>query len=460
MNILSLLALSLPVLTGTIIVHLLWIGKNNLVELAIKLSLGIGIGLGISSLLYFVYLILFAASPYFLYVELALFFTVLAVIFLKYKKIVHAPSRRLSLNFLQIAILGIAGLVSVSSFIGLVIQSRQRAHGNWDAWMIYNRSARFIYRSQEWQDAFSKDMNVMFHADYPPLLALNIASSWDILGGETTYVPAFQSFLFLLASLGLCFGALASLKSLGQAGLGLIFLSGIPFFIGEGGNQQADVPLAFYILASVVFLFFYYREKRAALMAFAGFAAGLSAWTKNEGVLFLCASVGIMVVVTFWKRSFRDLLLYFSGLLVPLALILYFKFQIAPPSEFFSGGSSKIIQDIMDSSRHQMIFDSFKNFLLHGSGWNNIGVYVILCVYFLLFHSCIKDNRDVVFIALAIFVCQITGYYVLYLISPYDLQWHLSYSLDRLFVQIYPAIVFVVLIASQSPEKIFSSSLE
>jgi hypothetical protein len=141
-------------------------------------------------------------------------------------------------------------------------------------------------------------------------------------------------------------------------------------------------------------------------------------------------------------------------------LIFYFKLQIAPPSEFFSGGSSNIIQDVMDSSRHQMIFNSFKNFILHGSGWNNIGIYVILCVYFLLFHSRIKYNPDVVFIALAIFVCQISGYYVLYLISPYDLQWHLSYSLGRLFMQIYPAIVFVVLIASQSPETIFSSSLE
>ena len=97
--------------------------------------------------------------------------------------------------------------------------------------MIYNRSARFIYRGQEtWQDAFSKDMDVMFHADYPPLLALNIASRWDILNKETTYVPMFQGFLFSLAALGLCFGALASLKSLGQGALGLIFLGGSHFF--------------------------------------------------------------------------------------------------------------------------------------------------------------------------------------------------------------------------------------
>jgi len=461
MSVLSLLVFSLPILTGTLIVHLLWSGKNNPIELLLKLFLGTGLGLGISSLLYFVYLIFFAGSPYFLYVELALFFTVLAAVYLKHKKTTYAPAPRFRVNFLQIAILLIAGFISITSFLGLVNYSRQRAHGDWDAWMIYNRAARFIYRGpKDWQDAFSKNMDLVFHADYPPLLALNIASRWDILNEETTYVPMFLGFLFSLASLGLCFGALASLKSLGQAGVGVILLSGVAFFLSEGGRQTADVPLAYYTLASVVFLFFYFHEKRPVLIVLAGFMAGLAAWTKNEGILFLCASAGVMFIAALWKRSFQDLLLYFAGLLLPLALLFYFKFRLAPPSEFLSGGGSKMFRDLMDTSRHQLIFGSFKNYFLHNSGWYNVGIFLILGVYFLLFHSRIKDNLNAVFISLAIFVCQLIGYYVSYLISPYDLEWHISYSLFRLFVQIYPATVFVVLAASQSPETIFSSEPE
>ena len=461
MSIQSFLALSLPILTGTLIVHLLWIEKNNPIELLLKLSLGSGLGFGISSLLYFIYLIFFAGRPYFLLVELAVFFIALATAYFKHKKMGQQTSPRLRANFLQIALLVIAGFVSILSFIGLVNYSIQRAHGDWDAWMIYNRSARFIYLSREnWQDAFSKDMYWLFHADYPPLLALNIASRWDILGEETTYVPMFQGFLFSLAALGLCFGALANLKSLGQAGFGLILLSGVSFFIREGGKQQADVPLAFYMLAAIVLLFFYFYEKRPVLIVFAGFMAGLAAWTKNEGILFLCASAGVMFIAALWKRSFQDLLLYFAGLLLPLALLFYFKFRLAPPSEFLSGGGSKMIQDLMDTSRHQLIFGSFKSYFLHSSGWYNVGIFLILGVYFLLFHSRIKDNPDAVFISLAIFACQLIGYYVSYLISPYDLEWHISYSLFRLFVQIYPATVFVVLAASQSPETIFSSEPE
>jgi hypothetical protein len=461
MSVLSLLAFSLPILTGTLIVHLLWIGKNNPIELLLKLFLGMGLGLGISSLLYFAYLIFFAGRPYFLYVELALFFIVLAAVYTKHKKTVYVPSPRLSVSFLQIVILIIAGFVSVSSFLGLINYSRQRGHGDWDAWMIYNRAARFIYRDQEtWQNAFSRDMDLVFHADYPPLLALNIASRWDILNEETIYVPMIQGFLFSLAALGLCFGALASLKSLGQGALGLILLSGVTLFMGEGGRQTADVPMAYYMLASVVFLFFYYHEKRAILMVLAGFMAGLAAWTKNEGILFLCATTGIIGIAALWKRSLQSLLFYFSGLFLPLAFLFYFKSQLAPSSEFLSAGGGKIIQDLTDTSRHQMIFNAFKGFLLHSGGWNNVGIFLVLFGYLLIFHSRIKDNPEAVFIGLAIFVCQIIGYYVSYLISPYDLQWHISYSLNRLFVQIYPATVFLVLAASRLPETIFSSNRE
>jgi len=358
---------------------------------------------------------------------------------------------------LQIAILMISGFVFLSSFLGVVNYARQRARGDWDAWMMYNRTARFIYRGQEtWLDAFSEDIDLTFHADYPPLLSLNIASRWDILSEETAYVPMFQSILFSFACLGLSFGALARLKSLGQASLGLILLGGVAFFLHEGGRQLADMPLAFYILASVVFIFFYYQEKRLVLIAFAGLNAGLAAWTKNEGVLFLLVSGMILTIAEFRTRSFQGLYAYFAGLLFPLAIVLYFKLQLAPASEFLSGGTSKIIRDLMDLSRHQMIFSSFKNFFLYSGGWNNIGILFILCIFFLVFHSHIKDNPPVIFIGFAIFVCQIMGYYVFYLISPYDLEWHLSSSLDRLFVHVYPTILFVTLIASQSPEDVFA----
>jgi hypothetical protein len=457
MSILSLLTFLPSILTGILIIHLVWIDRNNPVELALKVFLGAGLGFGISSLSYFTYMVFFAGFSFYVYVELALFFAVLAFAYSKYKKARFKLSPQRSINFLQLVLLISAGVVSILSLLGVATYTSRRAYGDWDAWMIYNRAARFIYLGQEnWRDAFSKDMYVRFHADYPPLLALNIASRWDILGKETTYVPMFQGFLFSLAALGICFGALASLKSLGQASLGLIFISGVSFFLQEGGRQQADVPLASYILASIVFLFFYYQEKRPILIAFSGLMAGLAAWTKNEGILFLFGSGSVITVAMLWKRSFRDLLFYFGGLFLPAILLLYFKLGIARPNEFISGRGIEITQYLFDISRHQKVVNAFIAFFEYSGGWYNIGIFLILCVYFILFHSRFKDNRDMIFISLAIFACQIMGYYFIYVTTPNDVDWQLNYSLNRLFVQIYPAVVFAVLATSQIPEAIFS----
>ncbi len=461
MSIPSLLVFIPSILMGTLLVHLLWSDRKSPLDLILQLSLGTGLGLGISSMLYYLCLFFHAAS-YVLYIELALSVAALIAVYWKWKKTTPEPSprQRLSLPSSAIVMLVSAGLIFAVSFAGIVDYSRHRAHGDWDAWMIYNRSARFIYRGGEaWRDAFSSGMDITFHADYPPLLALNIASRWQMLNSEITYVPMFLGFLFTLSTLGLCFGALAKLKSPGQGALGLILLSGVSFFLGEGGRQTADMPLALYLHSSIVFIFFYHREKRPVFMGLAALMTGLAAWTKNEGVLFLLASAGVLFIVALWKRSFGGFLAYFAGMLLPLILIMHFKTQVAPSSEFAEGGLGVILQKLGDFSRHQLILDSFGRFLLRGGGWYGIGIFPILMAYTLLFRRRDGQINLAIPISLAILACQFIGYYLFYLISPYDLNWHIIFSINRLFVHAYPAVVFLVLSATPTPETVFSSSL-
>ena len=46
-------------------------------------------------------------------------------------------------------------------------------------------------------------------------------------------------------------------------------------------------------------------------------------------------------------------------------------------------------------------------------------------------------------------VVQALGYYAIYLITPYDLAWHLSYSAERIVLQIFPLLLFLVLAAAE-----------
>ncbi len=169
------------------------------------------------------------------------------------------------------------------------------------------------------------------------------------------HVPMAQSALFAIACAGLVVGALASVKSVGQAAIGLIILWGTPVVVNEGSREMADIPLAFFILATGTLIYLYVLHKKPGLLALAGLTAGLAAWTKNEGsVIVIAAGLGL-VIAFFREKPLRTLGAYALGLVLPLAVVLYFKFFIAPPSDVLSNGVARSIAQVLDPSRHAEI---------------------------------------------------------------------------------------------------------
>jgi hypothetical protein len=45
---------------------------------------------------------------------------------------------------------------------------------------------------------------------------------------------------------------------------------------------------------------------------------------------------------------------------------------------------------------------------------------------------------------------SLAGYYATYVISPYDLRWHLNSSLGRLLLQLWPSVLLLVGLAARS----------
>ena len=451
----------LPILIGGLVVHLLW-PERDFKILIFKAFLGIGIGLGLSSLLYFLYLFLFAGQHWFIFVQLAIFLILLIVTIWKERKQTWPPLPRWNLTRTQTILSAIALIVFLISLASTASYLLRRKQGDWDAWMMYNRAARFVYRDQtHWLESFSRQMDPIFHADYPLLLAMNTASGWDALGTETPRVPMIQSALFAIGCLGLAVSALASIKSTGQAALGLILLWGTPALVDEGARELADVPLAFYILATGVLIYFFVMYKKPALIMLAGLTAGLAAWTKNEGSLFVIAA-GIALVVAFFKeRPWRVLLSYALGLIFPFAIVLYFKLFLAPPSDVLSNGAGRSLQQIFDGSRHLEVLKFFWDQFFHFGSWTGVslamGIIPVVLIYFLLFRVLInKEHRPAFLAGITIVVIQAAGDYGVYLISPYDLTWHLTFSAQRIVLQIFPLIAFLILCACRSPESVFN----
>lgn len=455
----------LAILTGGLLVHLLW-PKKGLKILSFKIFLGVGIGLGIWSLLYFLYMLLFAGQHWFILIQLVVLFILLAFVISREKMQLQFSSLHWALTRTQTVLLGISLLIFVISLLSTASYLLRRKQGDWDAWMMYNRAARFFYRDPaNWLESFSRQMDPIFHADYPLLLAMNVASGWDTLGGETPHVPMVQSALFAIGCAGLLFTGLASIKSIGQASLGLIILWGTPVLVNEGAREMADLPLAYFILATFVLIYLFIQHKDSGLLVLAGLTAGMAAWTKNEGSLFVVATSIALAFIFLRRKTWHPLLWYAAGLAFPLIIVLYFKLFLAPPSDVLSNGLTRSIQQILEMSRYLEITQFFGNeFLTFGNWsipWLTIGIIPILLVYILLFRESIAREQLIVVVAgLIILVIQELGNYAIYLITPYDLTWHLEFSIERIFLQVFPLLTFLALCTCRIPESIFETGLE
>ncbi len=443
MTLLSILVFLPSILAGLLIVHLLWPERGWKVGW-VKVFLGIGLGLGQASLLDFIYMLLFSNENGFLFVQLALFAGLLIILIVRERKNLRFAFPRFQFSRLQIILLAGLLIVTIISALSAVNVWVREPHGAWDAWMMYNRAARFIYRDQPgWLGSFSRQMDPIFHADYPLQLGMDIAWAWQAVGQETQRTPIVLSGLFMLACAGLLGASLNLTKSLGQASIALILLLGSSLIGNEGAAQRADLPLAYFFLGTIVLIFLYVTSKKPGLLILAGLMAGLAAWTKNEGSLFVLVTLPALFIAFFRQNPWRVLGWYLLGLAFPLIIVLYFKEFLAPPSDVLSNGITRSIQQVLDLSRHITILKSFGADILSFGGWG-IGILPILLVYALIFKLASSSTLRPAYVAISlILILQAIGYYGIYLITPYDLQWHIDFSLGRLVFQLYVPFLFL-----------------
>jgi hypothetical protein len=48
---------------------------------------------------------------------------------------------------------------------------------------------------------------------------------------------------------------------------------------------------------------------------------------------------------------------------------------------------------------------------------------------------------------------MLAGFFFVYIVSPFNLEWHLDTSLDRLLLQVWPLAVFAYFAVVQTPER-------
>jgi hypothetical protein len=115
---------------------------------------------------------------------------------------------------------------------------------------------------------------------------------------------------------------------------------------------------------------------------------------------------------------------------------------------------------LFDLSRHKIILTSFFKAISEFSPGGSPLLLFLLVIY-LSFHIAAQKswNLHTLSLFLVLFI-QFSGYYLTYLISPYDLAWHTAYSSTRLITHLYPGFLFLAVHAGKTPEEILPAGFE
>ena len=417
-------------------------------------SLGIGAGAGVASCLYFLSTLL--AGPNF--TVLAWVTGSAAIVALAFGLSAGRKGTRLAWSEGQEAPWYLTGVfvlaiaLAVTAFLAAVSSN---PHGDEGAWSIWNLRARFLFRAGEfWRDAFSSDLS-WSHPDYPLLLPGLVALCWKLAGQESTDAPIAIAFLFLLGTAGVLTSVIGVLRGKTQALVGGTLLLGAAGFISLSAAQYGDVPLSFFIVATLGLLCLQDRyPEDLRFSALAGLMAGFAAWTRNEGSIFVIAVIVARVAVAL---RFRDrtgpalapqMIRLAAGLLAPLAVVIFFKLRIGGASDVLSEKPALILQHLADPGRWILMIQGLV-VALFGMGRFLVSIVVVLGLYSYLVRFRVEEHDRA---SLSVMGIALVLTIVIELVADValvdNLRLEIATGLERSLLHVWPAGVLLFFFAA------------
>jgi hypothetical protein len=101
-----------------------------------------------------------------------------------------------------------------------------------------------------------------------------------------------------------------------------------------------------------------------------------------------------------------------------------------------------------DLSRYGAVLKWYGRELVRFGEWWMIPLPIVMLVLYFLPRGNLKGGeKETIRAYAAALILTLAGYFFIYLITPRDIYWHLRFSLNRLFLQLWPSAIFLFFVA-------------
>lgn len=305
--------------------------------------------------------------------------------------------------------------------------------GGYDAWAIWTNHSIFIDSIETTQRLLSSEL-IWSHPDYPVVLPSLICVFNFLCGGFSAVSPMAVAFLIFLLFMLTSFFCLEPQGGLfGVSFCALLIVD--DFFMSRLSSQYADSLLGLIELTSMILLsrVLTIPKIKTENICLLGFVSSFSVLIKNEGIIFLLILVFGLIVVL---RHERYQIFYFILSLIPaLIFFLFVKTVLYVPDDTLNRlDSQRTLSNLMDVHRYIIVA---KYFIV--TIWDKFYLGLFILFFLLWFGSPSRIGK----VLLTLVGLNCGAFFFIYIMTPYELNWHLETSLDRLLHQIYPSYLFI-----------------
>lgn len=286
------------------------------------------------------------------------------------------------------------------------------------------------------------------HLDYPPLFPLMIDSFWVLIGHVDDVAGKSLGFVFLIAAVASAAAVLLPLLGKRLTAMIAFILVAMPTlqtsFVLPYYMGYADYAVGALMMISLAYLYRSTRLGRDEASALAVVFAALAALTKNEGVPFLLIvsliiGIGLALAIVRDREWPRRLLIgvVIASLIPVLAWQVYVKVH-GFANDFISQQSTHWTLSLLASRAH-----TIAAFLWHLI--NREDDYPWLAVAWIVSTALtvMLRYRALTLVGLAV-TAQAVFYGLALLLTPFDLNFQLVTSADRLILQLSPCLVLLL----------------